>query len=71
MVFAVGQEPQVFKAKNGQLTVVRPHLSAGDMTGAFPFGASTPVESSAQFQPRALCTSSGLDPHYSAEGCVT
>ncbi|NWS96514.1 MYO1H protein, partial [Mionectes macconnelli] len=26
MVFTVGMEPQVFKDKNGQLTVVRPHL---------------------------------------------
>lgn len=26
MVFTVGQESQIFKAKNGQLTVVRLHL---------------------------------------------
>uniref|UniRef100_A0A663DL97 Myosin IH n=1 Tax=Aquila chrysaetos chrysaetos TaxID=223781 RepID=A0A663DL97_AQUCH len=37
MVFTVGQEPQVFKAKNGQLTVVRPHLNTGNMTCAFSF----------------------------------
>lgn len=29
MVFTVGPEPQVFKDKTGQLTVVRPHLSSG------------------------------------------
>ncbi|NXM05749.1 MYO1H protein, partial [Tyrannus savana] len=29
MVFTVGMEPQVFKDKNGQLTVVRPPLSMG------------------------------------------
>ena len=39
MVFTVGQEPQVFKAKNGQLTVVRPHLSTGNMPRAFSFDA--------------------------------
>ncbi|GAB0197084.1 unconventional myosin-Ih [Grus japonensis] len=39
MVFTVGQEPQVFKAKTGHLTVVRPHLSAGNTTCAFSFDA--------------------------------
>lgn len=29
MVFTVGPEPQVFKDKTGQLTVVRPQLSPG------------------------------------------
>lgn len=29
MVFTVGPEPQVFKDKTGQLTVVRPQLSTG------------------------------------------
>lgn len=31
MVFTVGQEPQVFKAKNGQLTVVRPTPSTWNL----------------------------------------
>uniref|UniRef100_A0A8C4JIF7 Myosin IH n=1 Tax=Dromaius novaehollandiae TaxID=8790 RepID=A0A8C4JIF7_DRONO len=35
MIFTVGQEPQIFKAKNGQLTVVRFHLNTGNMTCAF------------------------------------
>jgi len=36
MVFTVGPEPHVFKAKDGQLTVVRPHQGTGSMVLAFP-----------------------------------
>uniref|UniRef100_A0A8B9ICM3 Myosin IH n=1 Tax=Anser brachyrhynchus TaxID=132585 RepID=A0A8B9ICM3_9AVES len=35
MVFTVGQESQIFKAKNGQLTVVRPQLSSGNVAHTF------------------------------------
>lgn len=48
MVFAVGQEPQVFKAKNGQLTVVRPQLSPRNVICAFS-SCSAPVESTDVF----------------------
>lgn len=39
MVFTVGPEPHVFKAKDGQLTVVRPHQGTESMALAFPSDA--------------------------------
>lgn len=35
MVFTVGPEPHVFKAKDGQLTVVRPHQGTGSIVLVF------------------------------------
>lgn len=39
MVFTVGPEPQVFKDKTGQLTVVRAQLSTGRNLEASSFGS--------------------------------
>lgn len=43
MVFSVGQESQVFRAKTGQLTVVRPQPSPGNVTWVFSSDAQ-PLE---------------------------
>uniref|UniRef100_A0A8C9FLA2 Myosin IH n=1 Tax=Pavo cristatus TaxID=9049 RepID=A0A8C9FLA2_PAVCR len=45
MVFTVGPEPHVFKAKDGQLTVVRPHQGTGSLVLAFPSDAQPLWES--------------------------
>lgn len=61
MVFTVGQEPQVFKAKNGQLTVVRPTRAPGTCDLCFLL-CSAPGESSAEFQQGPCVSSEDLAP---------